>query len=308
MLGETHRRIAREIAKALNLNEREASLLEVGSVGPDSWANFPHHEGKECEIAANILVARKLYVQDDDECFARLGNALHYIQDRWTMRPRLSDKHTKWEESINLAPILDDSQLENAIKQALLPTKAEKAYLSFLEDIAKGLVIIPNEALKQKWESAGFYYIENIPCLPKPPYELPFKISSEYLRPFGAKVICYALQNRPTTWSTPTLDLNVAYRICLEVARNVFSQEHEKEEWTVSEPTTSPEPTPAPPRLETPYRPLGIMFFIFSFILFIIMLAFANAGNPSAFILAVLVAICMSAGIVFYFEKREKWT
>lgn len=294
MLEETHRRIAREIAKDLNLNEREASLLEVGSPGPNSWANFPHHEGKEYEIAKNILGARKLYIQNDDECFAHMGNALHYIEDRWTMRPRLSDKHTKWEESINQAPILDDSQLENVIRGALLPKKAEKAYLSFLEDLKKGLVSILDEALKQKWESLGFYCEGDIPYLP---------FAGIYLKPFGAKVVYYALQSRPTTWSNPVLDLNFAYRICLEVARNVFSKEDDKEDWTL--------PAPAPPSpigWETPYRPFGIMLFIFSFVLFII--AFANVvRNPGLFLLSFLLGgIFMMLGIVLYFEKREKRT
>ena len=52
MLGETYVKIAREISRALNLEEREASLLETGSVHPDSWANFPHHRDKEPWIVA----------------------------------------------------------------------------------------------------------------------------------------------------------------------------------------------------------------------------------------------------------------
>jgi len=122
MLEATHRRIAREIAKTLGLSDREANLLETGSVGPDSWADFPHHKGKEREIAKSILEARRLYIQDDDECFACLGNALHYIADKWTLRPRLGDKHTRYEHQINSLPILDDKQLEEAIKRPAIDT------------------------------------------------------------------------------------------------------------------------------------------------------------------------------------------
>jgi len=303
MLEATHRRIAKEIAKELNLNEREASLLEVGSVNPDSWANFPHHEGKEHEIAKNILEARKLYVQNDDECFASLGNALHYIQDRWTMRPRLSDKHTKWEESINLAPILDDSQLENEIKQALLPTKAEKAYLSFLEDLKKGLVSISDETSKQKWDSLWkerfpLFFSEEAPPY-MPPY-VPHQLLEFLVSPSGVKVICYALQNRPTTWSNPVLDLNFAYRICLEVARNVFSQEHDKKDWLETPPKVTPMVTPM--LTENPLRPFGIMLFIFSFMLLII--AFANVGNLLFPLLLGFAFILLAPAILLYFGKK----
>ena len=139
MLEETHRKIAQKIAKELNLREREASLLETGSVNPDSWANFPHHHGKEAEIVRHILDARRLFLHGDDECYFRLGIALHYIQDRWTLRPRLRDKHTEWEVKIERAPILDDSQLAEFIKNALFPTKVEEAYLKFLEEIREGI-------------------------------------------------------------------------------------------------------------------------------------------------------------------------
>jgi hypothetical protein len=63
MLEETHRRISRWIAKELKLTRHEALLLEAGSVNPDRWVFFPHHRGKEYDIARNILESRKLYLR-----------------------------------------------------------------------------------------------------------------------------------------------------------------------------------------------------------------------------------------------------
>jgi len=250
MLEETHRRIAREIAKELNLAKREAGLLEAGSINPDSWANFPHHHGKEGEIVKNILEARKLFLQDDDECYHRLGIALHYIQDKWTLRPRTCDKHTAWEVAINSTQILDNSKLKETIKNILLPTKAEQAYLDFLEKLDQGLFNIADEDCKdielfemfetsngglivfksvkgigELKEEEKLYYL----LIKSPTYAPSYK--QVFVKRFGKKVIHYALQDRPTTWGNPILDLNFAYRVCLEIARNVFSRKLDEENW-----------------------------------------------------------------------------
>jgi len=136
-LEETHRRIAKEIVNILKLGARETALLELGSIHPDTWADFPHHKGKQNEIARNILVARKYYLENDDECFFRLGVAHHYIADSWTLRPRAYDKHTEWEESIEEMPILDYQKLRNEIQQMVMPKKEVELYLAHLEYIEK---------------------------------------------------------------------------------------------------------------------------------------------------------------------------
>lgn len=133
MLGETHRRIAKEIAKELRLGEREASLLETGSTAPDNWADFPHHHGKEKEILDNILEARNLFLENDDECYHKLGIALHYLQDRWTLRPRLSDKHTEYEREIDTCPLLDTDLLKEAIKNHIYQQKLKRHISIFLK-------------------------------------------------------------------------------------------------------------------------------------------------------------------------------
>jgi len=269
LLEETHRKIAQKIAKELNLREREASLLETGSVNPDSWANFPHHHGKEAEIVRHILDARRLFLHGDDECYFRLGIALHYIQDRWTLRPRLKDKHTKWEVKIERAPILDDSQLAEFIKNALFPTKVEEAYLKFLEEIRERIenvtpmtdasiqvISVPKEyrdrypftdptfvdtlleraldLLQTKIRRESALYSQITHDETKEPTEFCKKwkpLRARYFRGLGLKTISFALLERPADWSTPVLDINLAYRICLEVARKTLSREHDKSEW-----------------------------------------------------------------------------
>jgi hypothetical protein len=189
MLGETHIRITKRIAEELKLGKREAGLLEAGSVNPDIWENFPHHEKRGLDIIENLIRARILFLRNDDECYHLLGVALHYIQDRWTLRPRLKDKHTLWEMSIHLADILDDSKFEGEMKSIILPIKAVEAYLTFLQKLRGGF----EEIEEREVEGITFHWT-------------------------SGNVVFLALLNRPTTWSNPIIDLNFAYRISREVA------------------------------------------------------------------------------------------
>ncbi|MFB3889887.1 MAG: hypothetical protein ACE14S_10385 [Candidatus Bathyarchaeia archaeon] len=198
MLGETHRKIARKIAVLLGLGKRETSLLETGSTAPDEWENFPHHRDKELEIIRNILYSRMLFLSGDDECFYHLGVALHYIQDKWTTAPRLKDKHTAWEIKIDSAPFLEDLDLEKAIREVLIPKKAEEAYISFLDSTSKGVGSITAEECK-----------------------LRFCTKTYTLKGLCGKVISFALLNRPTSWGSVAIDLNFAYKISYETSRFV---------------------------------------------------------------------------------------
>jgi|GEM_PF-3690083 len=216
MIGRTHKRIARKIAEELKLGKREASLLETGSVSPDSWENFPHHKGKEKEIIANIVDSRILFLEDDDECYHQLGVALHYIQDRWTLKPRLKDKHTRWEMEIDSVNFADDVALEEIIKSIMLPTKAEEAYLFFLSKIRNGI--------RSFTEEEGGSVLNNLSKLYYKLYSLHERILY-YMKGYCIKILGFSLESRPTTWSGPALDLNFAYRICLEVARCVLNKQ-----------------------------------------------------------------------------------
>jgi hypothetical protein len=118
MLGSTHTRIALRLSEELGITEkRNLGLIASGSTAPDSWANFPHHHGKDGEIVTDILMARQQFLQDNDECFYRLGIALHYIADKWTLKPRIADKHTEWEIAIDKMPIVNDAELAKAIEE-----------------------------------------------------------------------------------------------------------------------------------------------------------------------------------------------
>jgi hypothetical protein len=141
------------------VEKRKIGLLIGGSTHPDSWMDFPHHFGKDKEIFNNIVQARRSYLQGDDECFHFLGIALHYIADRWTLRPRLSDKHTEWEKNIDNAPILDDSKLKQAIFDASIPTKTADDLVNFVDDLKRGpsiligqdLVMVEKFAYSLRW-------------------------------------------------------------------------------------------------------------------------------------------------------------
>jgi hypothetical protein len=195
MLGETHRRIARRIAQEIGLGENETNTLESGSVSPDNLESFPHNKGKKFQIVERIIKSRILFLEGDDRCYEYLGPALHYIQDRWTLFSRTESDYTSWELQLNIESILDDLRLENRIGVLSLPNAVEQSYYSFLQKIKNGV-----EGLDQ----------DEFPLKGKPAFE-----------GLCRKVTSFALLDRPATLSDPLLDLNFAYRICLEVSRLV---------------------------------------------------------------------------------------
>jgi len=129
----THQKIAGKISEELFLNKHEASLLEIGSITPDSWMNFPHHKDKELDILTHLFTSKELYLNNDDECYHHMGLAFHYIQDRWTLRQRSDSSHIEWERIIETVPFLNDVQFEEFIRKSTMPTKAVEAYLYLLE-------------------------------------------------------------------------------------------------------------------------------------------------------------------------------
>ncbi len=231
LLQKTHIAIAKQIGKELKLKEKETKLLEIGSTTPDSWGDFPHHTRKDNEILKRIANSRNMFLAGDDECYSELGIGLHYLQDRWTLRPRTADTHTRWEIAIAQSPLLDDLHLIENLKQSDLPIKAideytklynlliriknngiqsvydfSYAYWKKLDGISTSLTMLKFEADSRKRE-------ERVDAL----------IEEEYLKPgiegCQAALIQFILTNRPSSWSNPILDLNIAYRMSLEVAR-----------------------------------------------------------------------------------------
>ncbi len=173
----------------------EAKALETGSASPDEWNSFPHNKGKRLQIIENIVKSRILFLEGNVESFSSLGIALHYIQDRWTLNPRTGSDYTTWELQENIANILGESKLEEAIRVLYLPPKTEKDYLVLLDKIMKG----PDGLDDSEIPARGKHAFEGL-C---------------------EKVTVFALLDRTSTLSHPFLDLNFAYRICLEVSRLV---------------------------------------------------------------------------------------
>ena len=219
---------AEKIAQELGIKGRDKQLLIKGSLAPDLFGDFPHHGAKTWEelwrqtreIWRSIKEAMFAYAHNDDMCYYELGKAFHYIQDRWTATPGTPQEHSKWEQQIDDCEIVDDLSLEEYIKNAILPSKTIKGYLDLLNDVAKGVEgVNPQEYGYQSWYDYQYwndYFLS--------PYEY------EKL----ANLFYYARRSHPMvehtkkgwtacSFSTPLLDLNFAYRICLGVARYVFS-------------------------------------------------------------------------------------
>ena len=150
MIEATHKKIADIISANLKLIDSERGLLRNGSVLPDYQHDFPHHTGKSQTIKTEIENARKLFLEKDDECYMRLGIALHYIQDGWTSKPRTGDKHTAWEQLIQeqserfwtgnarLCTKAWFKSVENEVNNATIPSKTKVAYWKFMQVILFG--------------------------------------------------------------------------------------------------------------------------------------------------------------------------
>lgn len=260
MFGRTHTIIAMYIAQKLNLEKREGDLLAAGSVSPDSWMNFPHHKDKEFEIVFSILEARKHFLEDDDTCFHDLGIALHYIQDRWTLRPRISEKHTEWERLIDKAVknnrLYTYPELKEFVNTCTMPSKDIQKYLDFIKKCKLGVKTMNDKlehyfelsresTFKRRWKLCKpeltcypkltiwqVYWAERSGVKEKAWFDTLLKtewweaelekVGFKPLRGLGAKVINFALLERPSDWSSPVHDLNLATWISLEVAKNTF--------------------------------------------------------------------------------------
>jgi len=113
MLWKTHIRIANEILFILGLpkSSPEANQLRQGSIAPDKWKDFPHHEGKSKDIKYRLLKSRECYLKNNlTEAYFNLGVALHYIQDGFTTLTSRSRHHTRWENQIEQSYFTDDLQ------------------------------------------------------------------------------------------------------------------------------------------------------------------------------------------------------
>jgi hypothetical protein len=191
VLSRTHERIALGIAREIKLSDqRQIDVFVNGSKAPDSWHDFPHHNGKEKEIRANIVTARIHFLQKDDSWTYHLGIALHYLQDMWTLRPRLAEKHTEWEQKIESSKILKNERFKKYLESVSLPEKVVKAYLKKWSDVTE-------EDDKER---------------------TPLEIVIEMITTGRPEQVIIEGKH---AWSDPVIDLNFAYYISLKIARYV---------------------------------------------------------------------------------------
>ena len=263
MLGETHARLAREVAKELNLKESEAKLLEMGSKRPDSFEAFPHHKGKSKLILEKIIDARGLFLSGDDEAYVKLGEALHYIADGWTTRPRTSDAHTQWEVEINKCNIEKGPQFEKTILKSTIPTGSQEFYqgLSRSLDELYSIKDFKNKGIPVRYKPDSDFVLNLDLSFSNELFDKYRKLAIESkptkgsLRPWGAEGeskywLITDMLTPPTheedylpggelllalscvthegyskvKYGTPAIDLNIAFKICLVISNLVLSK------------------------------------------------------------------------------------
>lgn len=113
MLKSTHIKIAQLIGSELKLPREAIFVLELGSVAPDEWEDFPHHVASELRTKRYIMEARRYFVNGQKlESLNALGIAFHYIQDRWvTVSSENTREHIDWERKIDSANIIPLEQV-----------------------------------------------------------------------------------------------------------------------------------------------------------------------------------------------------
>lgn len=234
MLEETHRYLAVKLVAALDIENRFWDSLIDGSVVPDFQENFPHI-GKEDAIMRLLHSSRRDFLAEDQECYYLLGLAFHYIQDKWTLRPRTGDEYTQWEKRIAKEKIAEDNGFKNLIKQASIPPKFKKAYVTFADILTNGiesptfwqeimnskksLLELREEFLepKRKKDSFGKRVIA----------VAAFAIGEEYGKP-TSRLLAFEkiLQDSGVRFTTPLIDLNMAFLVCKAVGERLLSKKY----------------------------------------------------------------------------------
>ena len=192
MFKSTHIRLANRVASriGIDIDSEEATHLRRGSVAPDEWMDFPHHYGRRSDIKRRILESRKEMLRGDKNqaCF-NLGVAFHYLADKWTSTRGSDPLHSRWERRMEKSTFVDDV---NQMVKVSIPDKDR--YYSFLQNLN------PKPVGKDETLRLG-----------------------QMSRPEGIDLVKLKRVS-PSTWSTPSVDLNIAYKVCLGVAESVFSQ------------------------------------------------------------------------------------
>ena len=255
MFEKTHARIAKEIARELELSKEQSDLLESGSTRPDSYIEFPHHKGKEDLIFADIIDARALFLNNDDEAFVKLGEACHFIADKWTLKPRIDVKHFQYEESIESCSFQDDDKFAQEIEQSVIPSKSKVYYKDLIGAIKELLVFrdftvkksLITELAEKKAEELSPKQVSFLnTCLKKDSaLVMKYLMLSKYgaeekshtkftLREYINECIPFPLISHlawvsregteAENYSTPAIDLNISLRLSLAASCFVLSK------------------------------------------------------------------------------------
>jgi hypothetical protein len=177
----THIYIANQVANQFKnppLTNYEKQQLELGSVVPDVWRDYPHHYGKEAAIKKRVTLARKAWLcnQNAQACF-ELGVAFHYLADKWTLMRGSDPRHTKWEKEIDNCKIFWDTTM--VVDYRGIAETEKNGYVTTIK------------------------YLHNTPI-------------------GKTQTLEKVLITRPSIWSNPNIDLNMAYRVCLTAAQSAL--------------------------------------------------------------------------------------
>ena len=248
MLRSMHRVIGERIAVELGFSEENMRIFVDGSTGPDSHGDFPHAAGKDRKILGKIDEARTLFFLNDEYSYGEVANALHYVRDKWTRTP---------EGEKEVAVLMDDEGFMQSVKRLNLPKEAKEVYLGVAEtllaiknsgidswfDHSWGIwhrdysscvyvfadvveMMLPTlqpdasvrgnrEKLKEYVESEAF----------KKAMQEGFFASlvTNFLYPklvgYPAAMYCLASLSPPVDYRCGDVDLEIAYRLSLEIAR-----------------------------------------------------------------------------------------
>jgi hypothetical protein len=248
MLRTTHKAIAERIASELEFSEENTKIFIAGSTGPESHGDFPHATGHNNKILSKIDMARTLFLQNDEYSYGELANALHYIRDKWTHNP---------EAETEQVTIFDDKQFLKSVKELDIPKKAAEEYMSLANMLLFTKNSGIESWFDHSWGiwhrdySSCIYVFADILELMLPTLQPDTSITGNketlkaYLKSetfkkttqngffasvltnfvypkltgYAAAVYSLASINPPANNSNPIVDLNIAYRLSMEIAR-----------------------------------------------------------------------------------------
>jgi hypothetical protein len=264
MLRSTHKIIAEKIAEYLGFSAHNSYIFVDGTLGPDTHGDFPHKTGKNRKILQKIDEARQLFFLNDEYAYGELGNALHYIQDKWVDDVKIGNE-------TNLTT--DDNAFTEEIEQAQIPENLKQEYLN----IANILLRIKNNGIdswfNHQW---GIWHIDYASCVyvfadivemmlptlqPDPVVtsdkaKLKQYVQSEafkhatkegflasliinYLDPkiqgYTAAMFTLSLIEPPTNQSNSEINLHIVYRLSQEIARYTLAKPEQfrcQDNWT----------------------------------------------------------------------------